>query len=114
MGSWCSTGGKRSGRSAVEAVLASREIHDDVRCDQAGAVLVSLPYPGFATYLHVACSQIRRYGAKEPLVLAALLQLLTAVAQNCVALIAARLPGRRSISSCEPPNASCRRSPTAP
>ena len=71
--------------SAVEAVLASREIHDDVRRDQAGAVLVWLPYPGFATYLHVACSQIRRYGAKEPLVLAALLQLLTAVAQNCVA-----------------------------
>ena len=47
-------------------------------------MLVWLPYPGFATYLHVACSQIRRYGAKEPLVLAALLQLLSAVAQNCV------------------------------
>jgi uncharacterized membrane protein len=37
--------------SAVEARLASREIHDDVRRDQAGAVLVWLPYPGFATYL---------------------------------------------------------------
>ena len=43
-----------------------------------------LPYPGFATYLHVGCAQIRRYGAHEPMVLAALLQLLSAVAQNCV------------------------------
>ena len=70
--------------SAVEAVLASRAIHDDVRHDRSGAMLVWLPYPGFSTYLHVGCSQIRRYGAREPLVLAALLQLLCAVAQNCV------------------------------
>jgi uncharacterized membrane protein len=70
--------------SAVEAVLASRAIHDDIRLDGAGAVLVWLPYPGFATYLHVGCSQICRYGSREPLVLAALLQLLCAVAQNCV------------------------------
>lgn len=70
--------------SAVEVVLASRAIHDDVRRDGSGAVLVWLPYPGFATYLHVGCSQIRRYGAREPLVLAALLQLLCAAAQNCV------------------------------
>jgi len=69
--------------SAVEVVLASREIRDDVRRDGSG-VLVWLPYPGFATYLHVGCSQIRRYGTREPLVLAALLQLLSAVAQNCV------------------------------
>jgi len=70
--------------SAVEVVLASREIRDDVRRDGSGNVLVWLPYPGFATYLHVGCSQIRRYGTREPLVLAALLQLLSAVAQNCV------------------------------
>jgi uncharacterized membrane protein len=70
--------------SAVEAVLSSRAIQDDVRRDSSGAVLVWLPYPGFATYLHVACAQIRRYGTREPLVLAALLQLLSAVAQNCV------------------------------
>jgi uncharacterized membrane protein len=70
--------------SAVEAVLASRAMHDDVRHDRSGAVLVWLPYPGFATYLHVGCSQIRRYGAREPMVLAALLQLLCAVTQNCV------------------------------
>jgi uncharacterized membrane protein len=70
--------------SAVEVVLASRVIQDDVRRDGAGNVLVWLPYPGFATYLHVACAQIRRYGVREPLVLAALLQLLSAVAQNCV------------------------------
>jgi uncharacterized membrane protein len=70
--------------SAVAAVLATREIHDDVRRDGSGEVLVWLPYPGFATYLHIACSQVRRYGTREPLVLAALLQLLSAVAQNCV------------------------------
>jgi uncharacterized membrane protein len=70
--------------SAVEAVLASRAIRDDIRRDGSGNVLVWLPYPGFATYLHVGCSQIRRYGTREPLVLTALLQLLSAVAQNCV------------------------------
>jgi len=69
--------------SAVAAVLASRDILDDVRRDDAGDVLAWLSYPGFAAYLQVACGQIRRYGAHEPLVLAALLQLLCAVAQNC-------------------------------
>jgi uncharacterized membrane protein len=70
--------------SAVLATLASRAIRDDVRRDGSGEVLVWLPYPGFATYLHVGIGQIRRYGAHEPLVLGALLQLLSAVAQNCV------------------------------
>jgi uncharacterized membrane protein len=68
----------------VLATLASRAIRDDVRRDGSGEVLVWLPYPGFATYLHVGVGQIRRYGAHEPLVLGALLQLLSAVAQNCV------------------------------
>ncbi|MGH3676043.1 MAG: DUF2254 domain-containing protein [Mycobacterium sp.] len=70
--------------SAVEAVLASRVIQDDVRRNGTGNFLVWLPYPGFPTYLHLGCSQIRRYGTREPLVLAALLQMLSAVAQNCV------------------------------
>ncbi len=70
--------------SAVESVLASRAMPDDVRRDSAGELLIWLPYPGFAAYLQVACSQIRRYGSHEPLLLAALLQLLCAVAQNCV------------------------------
>jgi uncharacterized membrane protein len=70
--------------SAIQSVLALRAIQDDVRRDGSGNVLVWLPYPGFAAYLHVACAQIRRYGTREPLVLAALLQLLSAVAQNCV------------------------------
>lgn len=70
--------------SAIESVLASRALTDDVRRDNSGQVLVWLPYPGFATYLHVACAQIRRYGSREPLVLAAILQMLSAVAQNCV------------------------------
>ncbi|WP_102143676.1 DUF2254 domain-containing protein [Mycobacterium hubeiense] len=70
--------------SAVESVLATRAMSDDVRRDESGEVLVWLPYPGFATYLHLGCSQIRRYGTREPLVLAAVLQLLSSVAQNCV------------------------------
>lgn len=70
--------------SAVESVLASRALPDDVRRDRAGELLFWLPYPSFATYLHVGCAQIRRYGSREPLVLTALLQLLSAVAQNCV------------------------------
>ena len=39
---------------------------------------------GFETYLHVGCAQIRRYGSHEPMVLAAILQMLSAVAQDCV------------------------------
>ncbi|MBW8711058.1 MAG: DUF2254 domain-containing protein, partial [Mycobacterium sp.] len=70
--------------SAIESVLASRALTDDVRRDSSGEVLVWLPYPGFETYLHVGCAQIRRYGSREPLVLAAILQMLSAVAQNCV------------------------------
>ncbi|CAM4228153.1 hypothetical protein MB901379_03598 [Mycobacterium basiliense] len=69
--------------SAVESVLASRALPDTVRRNGAGEFLVWVPNPGFAAYLHVGCSQIRRYGVREPLVLAALLQLLSAVAQNC-------------------------------
>lgn len=70
--------------SAVESVLATRALPDDVRRDGAGQLLVWLANPGFAAYLQVGCGQIRRYGMHEPLVLAALLQLLSAVAQNCV------------------------------
>ena len=70
--------------SAIESVLASRALTDDVRRNSSGQVLVWLPYPGFETYLHVGCAQIRRYGSHEPMVLAAILQMLSAVAQNCV------------------------------
>ncbi|WP_373234622.1 DUF2254 domain-containing protein [Mycobacterium marinum] len=69
--------------SAVESVLASRALRDTVRRDRAGELLLWLVRPDFAAYLHVGCSQIRRYGVREPLVLTALLQLLSAVAQNC-------------------------------
>ncbi len=77
--------------SAVQSVLASRALRDDVRRDGSGEILVWLSYPGFATYLHQGCAQIRRYGVREPLVQAALLQLLSAVAQNCLD------PSRRAV-----------------
>lgn len=70
--------------SAVEAVLASRQLPDAVYSDSSGELLVSLPYPDFGTYLTAGCTQIRHYGSRDPLVLAALLYLLSAVAQNCV------------------------------
>jgi uncharacterized membrane protein len=70
--------------SAIEVVLAARAMPDDVRRDGTGEVLVWLPYPGFAVYLTVACTQIRRSARQEPLVLAALLQMLSAVAASCV------------------------------
>ena len=70
--------------SAIQSVLASRALTDDVRRNSSGQVLVWLPYPGFETYLHVGCAQIRRYGSHEPMVLAAILQMLSAVAQDCV------------------------------
>ena len=70
--------------SAVETVLASRALRDDIRRDPSGNVLVWLVYPDFATYLHIGCLQIRCYGVNEPLVLTALLQMLAAVAANCV------------------------------
>lgn len=76
--------------SSVQSVLASRLQSDDVRRNDAGELLVWLPHPGFAAYLQVVCGQVRRYGAREPLVLGALLQLLSAVAQHCVS------PSRRA------------------
>ncbi len=76
--------------AAIESVLASRAIGDDVRRAQDGSVLVWLPYPGFAAFLEMGCGQIRRCGAHEPLVLAALLQMLSEVAARCVD------PGRRA------------------
>jgi len=76
--------------AAIESVLAARAIVDDVRRAEDGSVLVWLPHPGFATYLEMGCAQIRRCGAHEPLVLAALLQMLSDVAARCVD------PGRRA------------------
>ena len=70
--------------SAIEVVLAARAMPDDVRRDGTGEVLVWIPCPGFAVYLSVACSQIRRCAGQEPLVLGALLQMLSAVAASCV------------------------------
>jgi uncharacterized membrane protein len=70
--------------SAIEVVLAARAMPDDVRRNGTGEVLVWLPYPGFAAYLTLACAQIRRGARQEPLVLAALLQMLSAVAASCV------------------------------
>lgn len=68
----------------MELVLASLALPDDVRRDSSGELLVLRPHPGFATYLHVGSAQIRGYGIRGPLVLAALLQMLAAVAQDCV------------------------------
>lgn len=48
--------------------------------DPDGRVVVAVPAPDHAFLIDLACDQVRRYGAREPAVLGALLQLLRAVA----------------------------------
>jgi uncharacterized membrane protein len=63
--------------SVLLSALAGREIGPHVLVDASGEVRVALDSCGFADYLAAACDQIRRFGAKEPAVLVALLELLT-------------------------------------
>ncbi|MBA2730040.1 MAG: DUF2254 domain-containing protein [Euzebyaceae bacterium] len=59
------------------SALAGREIGPRLLADADGRVRVALDSCDFADYLGAACDQIRRFGAKEPAVLVALLGLLT-------------------------------------
>lgn len=72
-------------RTEVEAVhhlsvllceLGHRHVHWLVGRDAQDAVRVVVERPSFAAYLGLACDQIRRYGAKEPVVTRALLDML--------------------------------------
>jgi len=72
-------------RTAVESIhhlavivceLGSRRLGWLVGTDEQGRARVVVKRPSFAEYLGLACDQPRRYGAKEPVVVGALLDLL--------------------------------------
>ena len=63
--------------------LAPRPLGDYVITGREGPARVIIRAPSFAAYIDLACSQIRRYGAAEPTVTAALLVML----QDTLALI---------------------------
>ena len=56
--------------------LAGRPLGDYVITGRQGPARVIVRAPSFAAYVNLACSQIRRYGAAEPTVTAALLAML--------------------------------------
>lgn len=67
--------------AAVMAALARQPLGADLALDGDGAVRVVVPRPTFASHLDLAIGQSRRYGANEPDVLIALLQLLIDVGE---------------------------------
>ncbi len=62
--------------AALLTVLVRRRIVLQAGFDREGALRVVVPGPDFADYLDLACGQIRRYGSREPAVMAKLLWLL--------------------------------------
>lgn len=62
--------------------LATRPLGDNIVRDPGGQVMVIVPGRRFADYLVLMCGLIRRYGAKEPTVMLALLRLL----EDCAAV----------------------------
>ena len=60
--------------------LHGRRLGPQVHCDERGQARVVLPDRDHQYYLDLACGQIRRYGRREPTVLAALLRMLRDVA----------------------------------
>lgn len=65
--------------SVLFAALAARSIGDDVATDPATGATVAVHYRSFGEHLSSSMGLIRRYGASEPTVVAALLGLLTVV-----------------------------------
>jgi len=64
---------------ALLVKLGRYRLGDEAICDASGTVRVLVTAPSFEAYLDLACGQIRRFGAGEPAVARALLQLLAAV-----------------------------------
>jgi uncharacterized membrane protein len=64
----------------ILAVLADRPLSAWVLSDTDGTVRLTVPRPGFIDYVDLACDQIRRFGAAEPAIIAALTRLLGALA----------------------------------
>ena len=66
--------------SALLWILAGRRLEPVAAYDRDGVIRATLPSRGFEEYLDLACGQIRRYGASEPAVTSALLEMLAVVA----------------------------------
>ncbi len=62
--------------SVIFCALAERSLGDDVAADPGGRAIVIVPGRRFGDYLATMCGLIRRYGAREPTVMLALLRLL--------------------------------------
>lgn len=76
--------------SVIFCALAVRPLGDDVAEDPSGSGVVIVPARRFGDYLSTMCGLIRRYGAREPTLTAALLRLLA----NCAAVLPADDPAR--------------------
>lgn len=68
--------------TVILGAMAPRSVEDLTLLDQSGVARVGIPRPSFGDYLRLACAQIRRYGAREPAVLRALLTLLAKVSNR--------------------------------
>jgi uncharacterized membrane protein len=68
--------------SVIMARLATRRLGSYFVSGDGATVRVAVPRRDFRAYLDLACGQIRRYGADEPAVAEALLDLLDGVAEN--------------------------------
>jgi uncharacterized membrane protein len=62
--------------SVLLSILAQARLGDWLLRDRDGAVRVAVPRPRFVDYLRLATAQIRRFGAAEPALTRALIQLL--------------------------------------
>jgi uncharacterized membrane protein len=65
----------------VLSLLAVRELGDGAGADDEGTTRAIVPSPRLDDYLALACDQPRRYGARDPAVMVALLDLLADVAE---------------------------------
>lgn len=71
--------------AALLTALAARDLRPEVMRDDEGTVRVVVRRPDFAELLDLACGQPRRYGAGEPSVVLALLELLETVGRQVAA-----------------------------
>jgi uncharacterized membrane protein len=78
--------------SVIFCALAVRPLGDDVAQDPAGSGVVIVPARRFGDYLATMCGLVRRYGAGELTLIAALLRLLA----NCAAVLPDDDPARRT------------------
>ena len=76
--------------SVIFCALAVRPLGDRVAADPAGPGVIIVPGRRFGDYLSTMCGLIRRYGAAEPTLVLALLQLL----ESCAAVLPDSDPAR--------------------